>query len=70
MKFEILVEYLAVKFAWNEEDKNAWSKDLFEQPELTIKTLRALAHSWCRGGGGVLQQKDWVAIDDWGLDDD
>lgn len=70
MNFESLLEYLAPKLYWDEENKNTWTIDLFEQPELTIQTLKALSRSWYLDRYGDLDQEDWRVISEGELSDD
>ena len=60
LEFCDLYTYLAPKGNWTESDYQEWCKDLTKQPELTMECLRALRHSWDRGGYGCLTQTDWA----------
>jgi hypothetical protein len=61
LEFCDLYTYLAPKGNWTDSDYQEWCKDLTEQPELTMECLRALRHSWDRGGYGYLTLFDWVS---------
>jgi hypothetical protein len=61
LEFCDLYAYVAIKNGWEEADIQQWRNDLAEQPELTIECLRALRHSWDRGGYGCLTLFDWVS---------
>jgi hypothetical protein len=61
LEFCDLYAYVAIKSDWEEEDLLQWRRDLAEQPELTIECLRALRHSWDRGGYGYLSSADWIS---------
>ena len=61
LEFCDLCAYLAQVSQWTEADHQEWRKDLAEQPELTMECLRALRHSWERGGYGCLTLADWVS---------
>ena len=60
LEFNDLYAYVSIKSDWEEADLQQWRKDLAEQPELTMECLRALRHSWERGGYGYLTLTDWV----------
>jgi len=61
LEFYELYAYVAIKSDWVDADTQQWRKDLAEQPELTMECLRALKHSWDRGGYGCLTQADWLS---------
>ena len=61
LEFCDLYAYVAIKSDWDEADTIQWRRDLAEQPELTMECLRALRHSWDRGGYGCLTLADWVS---------
>jgi hypothetical protein len=61
LKFCNLYAYVAIKGDWVDADSQQWCKDLAEQPELTMECLRALRHSWDRGGYGCLTLADWLS---------
>lgn len=61
LEFCDLYAYVAIKSDWEEADIQQWRNDLAEQPELTMECLRALRHSWDRGGYGCLTLDDWVS---------
>jgi len=60
LEFCDLYAYVAIKSDWEEADLQQWREDLAEQPELTMECLRAIKHSWKRGGYGYLTLADWV----------
>ena len=60
LEFCDLYAYVAIKSEWEEADLQQWRQDLTEQPELAMECLRALRHSWDRGGYGCLTLVDWV----------
>jgi hypothetical protein len=61
LEFCDLYAYVAIESDWVDADTQQWRKDLIEQPALTIGCLRALKHSWDRGGYGCLTLADWVS---------
>jgi hypothetical protein len=61
LEFCDLYAYVAIKSDWMDADAQQWRNDLAEQPELTMECLRALNHSWDRGGYGCLTLADWVS---------
>jgi hypothetical protein len=61
LEFCDLYAYVAIKSDWDEANLLQWRSDLAEQPELTMECLRALRHSWDRGGYGSLTLADWVS---------
>jgi hypothetical protein len=61
LEFCDLYAYVAIKSGWVDADTQQWCIDLAEQPELTMECLRALKHSWSRGGYGYLTLVDWVS---------
>jgi len=61
LEFCDLYAYVVIKSDWEEADILQWRRDLAEQPELTMECLRALKHSWDRGGYGCLTQADWLS---------
>ena len=61
LEFSGLYDYLAPLSEWTGADYQEWCKDLAEQPELTMECLRALKHSWGRGGYGCLTLADWLS---------
>lgn len=60
LEFCDLYAYVSINSDWEEVDLQQWRKDLAEQPELTMECLKALKHSWDRGGYGCLTLEDWV----------
>lgn len=60
LEFCDLYAYVSIKSDWEEVDLRQWRQDLTEQPELTMECLRALKHSWDRGGYGCLTLADWL----------
>ena len=61
LEFCDLYAYVAIESDWVDADTQQWCIDLAEQPELTMECLRALKHSWSRGGYGYLTLVDWVS---------
>jgi hypothetical protein len=61
LEFCDLYAYVAIKSDWVDADTQQWRNDLAEQSELTMECLRALKHSWDRGGYGCLTLADWVS---------
>ena len=61
LEFCDLYAYVSINSDWEEADLQRWRKDLAEQPELTMECLRALKHSWDRGGYGCLTLADWLS---------
>ena len=61
LEFCDLYAYVSINSDWEGADLLQWRSDLAEQPELTMECLRALRHSWDRGGYGCLTLADWVS---------
>ena len=61
LEFCDLYAYVSINSDWEGADLLQWRSDLAEQPELTMECLRALKHSWDRGGYGCLTLADWVS---------
>jgi hypothetical protein len=53
-EFFELLNFLAIKYFWEEEDFHVWKEDLNREPKNTIDVLRALRQSWLDGRFGVL----------------
>jgi hypothetical protein len=60
LEFSNLYAHVSINTDWEEADLRQWRNDLAEQPELTMKCLRALRHSWDSGNYGFLTKADWL----------
>lgn len=56
-EFLLLMDYLAPRCKWCEDDVVEWEGDLAREPKNTIDVLRALKGSWEAGNYGVLSHE-------------